>query len=247
VPGGGIEPGETAEDAAAREVLEETGLEIRVVRELGFLEQPGRRDPDFLHQSHFLQAVPTGPTDDQWEHLVEENEIEQGLVRCRWVPILAGMSVWGVNRGAFLSELLRKRVVGFVTREREGATELLVFDYAGMTELPGGRIDAHESLEGGIAREIEEETGIADVRVVEELADADEFMRLYGRGAHETHVFHLVTDAQTPQEWEHRVGGTGMDAGLVYACRWVPLEECPPLWGKTDPLAERLQMSIAKG
>jgi 8-oxo-dGTP diphosphatase len=193
-----------------------------------------------------VHAVPTAPTEDEWEHFIEADEVERGLVRCHWLPILAGMSVHGRNRGAFLDALLRKRVVAFVTRKRAGRTELLVFEYAGMTELPGGRIDAHESLEEGIAREIREETGIADVRVVEELADPGEFVRLYGRGAHETHVFHAVTDAETPEEWEHHVTGTGMDSSLVYACRWVPLEECPPLWGKPDPLVETLRQSIAK-
>ena len=242
MPGGGIEAGETVEDTVKRELLEETGLDVKLVRELGALRQPGRRDPEFRHESHFIQAVPTEPTEDEWEHFIEENEIERGLVRCRWVPILAGVSVHGRNRGAFLDALLRKRVVAFVTR----GTDLLVFDFEGVTELPGGRIDAHESLAEGIVREVEEETGLAEVRVVEELTDAKEFERLYGRGAHETHVFHVVTDAETPAEWEHRVTGTGMDAGLVYACRWVPLSDCPPLWGKPDPLVEQLRMSISE-
>ena len=230
-----------------RELLEETGLEVELVRELGVLQQPGRRDPDFRHESHFVQARPVEPTEHEWEHFIEADEIERGLVRCRWVPVLAGMSVHGRNRGAFLEALVRKRVVAFVTREREGRTELLVFDYEDMTELPGGRIDAHESLEEGIVREVEEETGVADVRVVEELADAKEFELLYGRGAHETHVFHLVSDAMTPQEWEHHVTGTGMDSGIVYACRWVLLDDAPPLWGKPDHLVERLRQSIAQG
>ena len=72
----------------------------------------------------------------------------------------------------------------------------------------------------------------------------DEFERLVGRWAHETHAFHAVPVADTPDEWTHRVTGTGMDAGMAMPCRWVPLDERPLLWGKPDPLVERLLVSI---
>ena len=76
------------------------------------------------------------------------------------------------------------------------------------------------------------------------LADGDEFERLVGRWPHESHAFHAVPVAKTPDEWTHHVTGTGMDAGMAMPCRWVPLDERPLLWGKPDPLVERLLVSI---
>jgi ADP-ribose pyrophosphatase YjhB (NUDIX family) len=227
VPGGGIEEGETIPETAIREVKEETGIDARFVRELGVAESP---------TGHYVQVVPTGALPETWEH--------DGRA-FRWVSVRADLALWG-RRGDFVHALVRKRVVGYVTRGRE----LLVFDHEGMpevpTQVPAGRVDSHENLEEGLHREVEEETGVTEIEIVRTLADAEEFERLYGPGAHESHAYHAIVEPGGPDAWEHPVSGTGMDSGLVFVCRWVPLAECPPLWGDADPLVERLRVSIGE-
>ena len=228
MPGGGIEEGETFAETAVREVKEETGIDVVFVREVGSADNP---------VGHYVQVTPTSRLPETWQH--------DGRA-CRWVPVRADLALWG-KRGDFVRALVRKRVVAYVTR----GLELLVFDHRGMpdvpTQVPAGRVDAHEDLEAALLREVEEETGVTGIRVVGEIAGADEFKRLYGQDAHRSHAFHAVAEPGGPDEWEHTVSGTGMDAGLVYVCRWVRLDgELPLIWGKPDPLAERLRASITE-
>jgi ADP-ribose pyrophosphatase YjhB (NUDIX family) len=217
-------------DAAAlpgEAVLEETGIEVRVLRELG--ESAG---------STFLHATPVGSTPDEWEHR---------HVRCRWVPLHAELGLRG-GLGARLEDLIRQRVVAYVTRERDGRAELLTIEHGDIPDLgvqvPAGRLDPGEDPATGLHREVEEETGVAGLEIVRQLADGEEFERLYGKGAHESFAFHAVAEAGGPDEWEHPVTGTGADAGFTYLCRWVPLRADFPLWGRPDPLLERLIRSI---
>jgi 8-oxo-dGTP pyrophosphatase MutT (NUDIX family) len=215
-----VPEGDDATDAAR----EQAGLStVRIVRELA---------------AGFVHAAPDVDLPDQWEHA--------GLA-LRWEPVRAEVPL-RKPQAALVHALVRKRVVAYVTRDRDGGHDLLVFDHQGMpevpTQVPAGRIDAHETLEEGVLREVEEETGLTGVRIAGELADADEFERVFGRGAHRSWAFHAVAAAAAPDEWEHSVSGTGMDSGLVFVCRWVPLDDCPPLWGEPDPLVERLGQSI---
>jgi len=243
VPGGGIEEGESVEDTAVREAREETGVNVEVLRVLGEVENPGR-EPDF-----FVHAASTERLPDTWEHEIPGQGGESGyVVVCRWAPVSSDGEFWGL-RGAFVHALVRERVVAYVTRQGPTGLDLLTIeqgDIKGGVQVPAGRLDPGESPEHGLVREVEEETGITGVSVVRRLADTDEFERLYGVGAHRSHAFHAEVASEGPDEWEHRVGGSGADADLVYLCHWVRLDECPPLWGDADPLVDKLRRSITE-
>lgn len=122
------------------------------------------------------------------------------------------------------------RVGAYVTREREGRTELLVFDHRDFpeagTQVPAGGVDAGESLEQALLRELEEEAGLAGVEIVRLLSDEH----------WESHSFHVRVTGETPDEWTHVVVGDGDDAGLVFVYRWVPLDPEFVLWGTRDPV-----------
>jgi ADP-ribose pyrophosphatase YjhB (NUDIX family) len=134
------------------------------------------------------------------------------------------------------------RVLAYVTRERDGHKELLVFDHrdhpkAG-AQVPAGRLEPGEELEAGLLRELEEESGLADAHVVRKFGTFAPRELPHGR-AYTNHAFE-VEALGAPDRWEHVVAGGGDDAGLVFLYRWVPLAPAPKLWGGSDPVLERL-------
>lgn len=105
VPGGAVEPGETLEAAGVREVAEETGLSVAIVRKLGVAREPGSFEPDFEHESHYFEAVAVADPADAWDHVVTGSGSENGTrVRCRFVPFDPDLVLVG-GRGRYLSSL----------------------------------------------------------------------------------------------------------------------------------------------
>jgi ADP-ribose pyrophosphatase YjhB (NUDIX family) len=134
------------------------------------------------------------------------------------------------------------RVLAYVTRERDGRKELLVFHHrdhpdAG-TQVPAGRLERGEELEAGLLRELEEESGLANARVVRKFGTFAPRELSHGR-AYTNHAFEVEAPGAL-DAWEHVVAGGGDDAGLVFLYRWVPLAPAPELWGESDPVLASL-------
>ena len=82
LPKGHIEEGETAEEAAVREVAEETGIQADVIRALGVIDYWFTGDDRRVHKvvHHFLLEAYSGT-------ITVENDPDCEAEEARWIPV----------------------------------------------------------------------------------------------------------------------------------------------------------------
>ena len=98
-------------------------------------------------------------------------------------------------------------------------------------QVPAGRLDEGEDLESGLRRELEEEAGLKNFRLVCELPGFEE----HYPSRYENHGFHVVLEGDERDEWEHVVVGDGDDAGLTFNYRWLPITPGLRLFNRAHP------------
>ena len=124
---------------------------------------------------------------------------------------------WIIESG----ETVVEKVVAYVTRVKDGRSEILVFDHekkwsdAG-TQVPAGTVDAGESPENAVLREVHEEAGLTDLRVVRKV-DAYTLYRSTHSQFQRRHVFELRASCPLPNSWQHKVSGHGVDEGMAFS------------------------------
>ncbi|MDX1674356.1 MAG: NUDIX hydrolase [Longimicrobiales bacterium] len=104
LPKGHIEPGESVEETAVREVREETGIDGLELREpLGTIDWFFREGPDLIHKycHFFLMETATEDTEPQ---------LDEGITECVWLPLEEALTTLTYDNARSVLELAGDRV-----------------------------------------------------------------------------------------------------------------------------------------
>lgn len=112
------------------------------------------------------------------------------------------------------------KLVACVVRQGPDGPELLVVDrpQAG-THIPIGGLVNGEAQEAGVLRELAEETGITDVKIVRTISSWERHTMVHGAAVEQRwQVFELRPTTVVREEWSHVT-----EAG-VQRCHWLKLD-----------------------
>ena len=241
VVAGGVDAGETVNQAALRELLEESGLALSNPTPLGnavmkcFIQNKG----DNYQRWHFVWLEAGIQTPDSWAHTVSSGELDEGLIFShRFVSLEQHALSWQMDiMIPRLLEILKCRnvAVNYITRK----DEILILEghpWGGIQVVAGG-IDDGETPEQAAIREALEEAGLT--------LEQPKFLGIqewHGKnGAKEFHEFRHyyqfeITDAR--DFWEHTVSAGEVDVGYVFKHKFVKLEDAKLDYGLDIFLAE---------
>jgi 8-oxo-dGTP diphosphatase len=135
---------------------------------------------------------------------------------------------------------IKRKVLAYITKDDHDERKILVFEQkdhpeAGL-QVPGGTIEEDDPLIDALYREIEEETGIHrdQLQLNGKVNKMNYFPAHRKNVMHERNIFHLTYIGEGDSEWDRCVGGTGSDTGMIFRCRWIPVDKMPSLAAAQD-------------
>ena len=135
---------------------------------------------------------------------------------------------------------IKHKVLAYITKDDHDERKILVFEQidhpeAGL-QVPGGTVEENEPLIDALYREIEEETGIRREQLqLNGKVNKMNYFPVHRKGVmHERNIFHLTYIGEVRNEWDVCVSGSGSDQGMVFRCRWVPVNNLPALAAAQD-------------
>lgn len=123
------------------------------------------------------------------------------------------------------------KVLAYITNKNK----LLVFNQPDHPEagiqVPGGTVEEMEDIADAVIREVSEETGLNDFKLVKYLGSIERDMSDYGKNEiHHRHFFHITTEENENKTWQHiEKFNSERDEEILFNFYWADIDNAESL------------------